>query len=515
MYTYNKEGEEVDQNSIAQEYINLMAVAFQILASASKDQLYLLAATCRSIENYEYVRSKFDQATGNKGTTLLEVIHELLGAMMDKSEAEKYSLANAICLCMDQRICYADIAKWENGQISLHSLVPIRSDKQPLVITTLNSNYKETGVCIAPKFPVSCASISKDLDGTHRRLSTRNALYGINRKLNNVIYYPWEKMSPVVHHIILPERSYAEEGTCIPEKTRIVFTPLTDRENLLRVCTHSICEINSFRCCGIAIDGLKDPDYIEQRFTDAWLASCRKAPDIFFAPEMLATDRMVSIEHGGSIFLKNLLLKAAIEGLNAPRLTVMPTYWRDGTNCLLVFDETGKHLGSQYKRMPYVNEKEGYAEALSPVPNSDILMVHLKNQQRVAFVICAEFLAQPEFVRDFLCGKLGATLILVPSFSQGEQDFVNMLPLVKPYGTSVIWGNCCGAVPSKDRKHGARIIGGCNLAGFDGQARFGSYNSCHFQCYDRTSCFFMVDIPTDILWEKPDSPSFPDIFHFC
>lgn len=317
----------------------------------------------------------------------------------------------------------------------------------------------------------------------------------------------------MVQHIILPERISQEEGKCIPEETRIVFSPLTDRQDLLKIGDPIHQRISGISCNAITIERIMDPEYIEQRFANSWLAACKRSQDIFFAPEMLATDKMVRIECGGSTFLKPLLKEAALNGWNAPRVTVMPTYWKNGQNSLLAFDEVGNYLGVQYKRTPYVDEKNGRVEAIGTPSSTNVLVIHLENQQRIAFAICAEFLANSQFVRDFLCEKLGATLILVPSYTPGEQDFVDTLPILKPYGTSVIWGNCCGAVPDRNNGPVKRIIGGCNYAGIDGQSRFGSESKCGFQCGQCKACFFEIKIPTDICWEKPDSPQTPKVSH--
>lgn len=506
------------QGTVAQEYIDLMAEAFQILAVSSDYQLYLLGASSGKPDIEAYVKSKFDNAQGQDVQVLLKIIRELITEMMDKSESDRYVYAVAICQCMDQRICYANISsdpllEWDGSKMSLYRLVPIRTAMQPVVTASLNQNHQKTGICIAPKLPVSGASMPGDSDGSTRRLSTRNALYGINGKLENVSYYPLTENTPSVRHIILPEKLSQDEGKYIPEETRIIFSPLTDRQDLLKTRGPILQIINGIPCSAITVDRIIDPEYVEQRFTNSWLAACERSPDIFFAPEMLATDKMVCIEHGGSTFLRPLLKRAALKGWNAPRITIMPTHWRNGRNSLLVFDEIGTYLGTQYKQTPYVDEKNGQVEALEEPPNTDILIIHLENKQRVAFAICADFLANPSFIRDFLCGKLGATLILIPSYTRGEQDFVDTLPILKPYGTSVIWGNCCGAVSSRDNEPVKRIIGGCNYAGIDGQGRFGSESLCQFQCRECKTCFFEISIPTDICWEKPNSPQAPKISH--
>lgn len=229
---------------------------------------------------------------------------------------------------------------------------------------------------------------------------------------------------------------------------------------------------------------------------------------------MLATDNMIRIEHGGSTFLKPLLMLAAINGLNAPRLTIMPTHWKNRENRLLIFDETGRHLGTQFKCTPYVDKKAHRMEALSQVNDSNILMIHMKNQQHIAIAICAEFIANPERINHFLCEQLGATLILVPSYSNGERDFIDSLSTLKPYGTSVIWGNCCGAVcDDSPQMHTQRTIGGCSYAGIDCPNRFGTIANCNFHCGASSVCLFVVNIPTAVSQGKISPGSIPKIEH--
>lgn len=153
-------------------------------------------------------------------------------------------------------------------------------------------------------------------------------------------------------------------------------------------------------------------------------------------------------------------------------------------------------------------------EALSQVNDSNILMIHMKNQQRIAIAICAEFIANPERINHFLCEQLGATLILVPSYSNGERDFIDSLSTLKPYGTSVIWGNCCGAVcDDSPQMHTQRTIGGCSYAGIDCPNRFGTIANCNFHCGASSVCLFVVNIPTAVSQGKISPGSIPKIEH--
>ena len=507
----------MEQYSLAQEFVNLMAKALQILVSVSREDLYTLNAMKDYSAIGNDVKQKIDTPTIESAQQLLERIRSILSIAQSCTNPDRLLYAKALCQYLDQLISYSDdmcnsTGIWANNRIFLHCLVPVQSDRTPVMLKSLNSNYLETGVCISPKFPVSNAINTTSTPATPRSLVSQNALYGINGSLLNVSYRPYEKDSPEVQHIILSER-ICHKDELLPQETRIVFSPLTDRSNLLVTENCDLTRLGQ-QYCGFEITKLADPQYIEDRFSKTWLESCKISPDIFFAPEMLATDNMIRIEHGVSTFLKPLLMLAAINGLNAPRLTIMPTHWKNRENRLLIFDETGRHLGTQFKCTPYVDKKAHRMEALSQVNDSNILMIHMKNQQRIAIAICAEFIANPERINHFLCEQLGATLILVPSYSNGERDFIDSLSTLKPYGTSVIWGNCCGAVcDDSPQMHTQRTIGGCSYAGIDCPNRFGTIANCNFHCGASSVCLFVVNIPTAVSQGKISPGSIPKIEH--
>lgn len=115
---------------------------------------------------------------------------------------------------------------------------------------------------------------------------------------------------------------------------------------------------------------------------------------------------------------------------------------------------------------------------------------------------------------QYLDQLIGATLILVPSYSNGERDFIDSLSTLKPYGTSVIWGNCCGAVcDDSPQMHTQRTIGGCSYAGIDCPNRFGTIANCNFHCGASSVCLFVVNIPTAVSQGKISPGSIPKIEH--
>ena len=105
--------------------------------------------------------------------------------------------------------------------------------------------------------------------------------------------------------------------------------------------------------------------------------------------------------------------------------------------------------------------------------------------------------------------------MIVPSFSLGEQDFATTIDAVKRFGTSVVWGNCCGAVPAKGNPPMERIVGACSYAGADEIHRFGSVKKCNSSCVGVKSCVFCIELPTRVAQNKPDAMPMPEISHLC
>ncbi len=507
----------MEQSNVAQQYLDLMARAFSVLTTQSEEDLSLIKATGEYTAIFVSIKERFSGIIGKDAETLLETINALINEMDGADWAQKPLYAEAICLCMDQQISYLENPTiWENGRISLFDILPAQDDNPIILLNPLNNNWKDTGVCIMPRFPTSMAQTQVGAELKDRLLSGRNMLYGINQALVNVGYYPWNKDTPNVQHIILSDRHLPSTHN-LASKTRIAFSPLSDCDHLLDDEYRPQTAIGGRICTGIFVNGVNEEETLNQKYTRCWERACTVFADVFFAPEMIATDDMISVENLKSNFLNPLLRKAVLNGKVPPRLTVMPTYWRNRENRLFVFDDNGNYIGTQFKRKPFINEKGHSAEALNiPPENTDILLIHLKNKQRIAFAICSEFLiGQEDYVSDFLCKKLGATLVLVPSYSLGEQDFITAINAVKRFGTSVVWGNCCGAVPAKDGQPVERIVGACSYAGADEIHRFGSVKKCNSSCDGVQSCVFCIELPTRVAQNKPDAMPMPDILHLC
>ena len=216
------------QNEVIQTYMNLLAKVLQVLTQYSETDLSMSKATEKYADVYDYVRRQFEEARDKDAAALLGVISELLCKMNDAEANLRVVYAEAIALCMDKLIDYSDRQNtWENGHFCLFDLVPIRNDRPLIRKEPLNDNWKDVGVCIIPRLPVSKAQTHVDSELKERSLGGRNMSYGINGDLINIGYYPWEKDTPNVCHVILSDRVLpGEQGFPNKHVLRFLLSPM-------------------------------------------------------------------------------------------------------------------------------------------------------------------------------------------------------------------------------------------------------------------------------------------------
>lgn len=214
----------------------------------------------------------------------------------------------------------------------------------------------------------------------------------------------------------------------------------------------------------------------------------------------------LELEVGGfNRFFHKFYMDMRAKGKEPPFLTILPSFWHDGVNSVTVIDRFGRIIGRQKKRKRFYYRSQRCVEALQESDPNELLIIHVTGLHRIAITICADFLMMEEQqLKELLCAELGVTMLVVPSYSQGEQDFMNGLLSLARFGTTVIWGDCCGAVKP------SRIIGSCGVAGTDIPLKFGRYCKCGFSCKGRQSCVFLAKIPQIIIREKPGSPDLSD-----
>ena len=478
--------------SIAREYMNTMAELLLIMESSPipvmsyvslKDSEWLPADVIDSLELAM-------QRGLDKG---LEKIRELLHRIQGSKEPGRYAHTYQLLCWMDRHISYEK--KSEPTVVSLYAMLPI-SEGKTISVGALNDNYRETKIWINPKYDTFMGYFDAEDKTVFRKISNRDAHWKMNGILTRISYSVWDE-SLEFKNIIIPIdfKKYKKRG-----EFKVAFTPITGLKDPL-VLSFPDVEEKSLKQRGIALDGHKDEDDILNRFCTSWKEACVKKADLFFGPEMMGTKQMYERKGDYLKILVDLIEDIKKEGLTPPSITIMPGIWKNGESMTLLVDGEGRIIGSQRRHIQFIDRADKMVEDIKPVPKREFCIIHLPGAYRIGGLICAEFLPQEgNDSVERLCRDLCCNLLIVPSFSAGEYDYMSSLAITKPYGTSVIWGNCCGAY-----YYSPRIIGGVSVAGTDYVERMGSYARCGHKCKEGQSCLFCIKLPAATRMSKPDT----------
>ena len=432
----------------------------------------------------------------------LNTLHQKSEDVIAKENQKNMLQAYHTCIWMDQMLTYEYISE---RKLSIYSLVPLKAYDY-VKIDALNDNYKEIGIWINPKLPIFKTTMPLD-NGTEieKAVASRDAFQGINGELNNISYYTWNN-EYMVHNIIVPYE-YEENGeeNKADGNLRIGFIPISDKKDLIIPDYKNVKE-GKYESKKIYIDHPEHEDIIKTRLKQGLELACMNRADIVFAPEMLGTKQTEQYKGNYNMFVRQIYSTAVMDGKKPPLITVMPSLWHSRINSATIVYRDGHVLGKQEKYVPYIDFNSCSVEGIRQKDIKEVYLIHVYGVHRIAISICAEFI--DHFNCDFICGQLGATLILVPSFSHGEKDFINKLGTLFPYGTSVVWGDCCGAVT-----HSPKIIGGCSLVGSNEICRMGDNCKCAFSCGSSKGCLFMMELPLKVIYSKETIPSHEAIQH--
>lgn len=406
------------------------------------------------------------------------------------------------CIWLDQILTYDDISE---GKLSLYYLIPLGISSY-VSIGALNDNYEATGIWINPKLPVFQTVMTLD-NGMERErpASNRDAFYGINGELVNICYSVWNR-DYIVHNIIIPyEYNITAGNRNRTGNLRIGFVPVSDKHDLIIPDYKTVSE-GSCTMKKMYVNSPRHEDIINSRLQYSLELACTHAADIVFAPEMLGTEQTEQCTGHYNLFIRKIYGHAVRNGNRPPLVTIMPSYWHDEVNNAAIIYRDGSILGRQKKHTPYIDFKSCSAEGIRMEKVKEIYLLHIYGIHRIVISICAEFISG--FDKDLICGQLGATMVIVPSYSHGERDFVSTLGTLFPYGTSVVWGDCCGAVA-----HSPRITGGYSLIGSNEICQMGSACKCGFSCSSGRGCLFLMDLPLKINYSKDTLSSHQPIQH--
>lgn len=482
------------------EYMNLFAYALKIVHEM-KCVLRVEYAAIQFYERYEgELKRKLDQIWHNTDDNqdLFSELREVMDSLEKNSEnEEKYVKFVELCKWLDSKITYGNREYNEDGKrvsFSMEALVCLEKN-QIVEIGSLNSNVEETKIWICPKFETYPVFIDRDGKKEESKYSNRDAFFGLNGEFKGVSYFIEDYEKNIVVKNIILNKFHLKNKT----ELRVFFAPVSDRKDLLiedsnpvTVKRHEVSEN------GISIIGLNNVDEINNRLLADWKLACEKETDIFFAPEMLGTEQICELEEGEAYnkMITEYLMKE--HTCEVPYLTFLPSRWQDGHNVIDIVDNEG-YVRKYEKMIPFVDKKRHLVEALQEQNEMELLVFHIPGCHRITVLICAEFIdSDPPEIKKYICERLQPTLMIVPSYTRGETDFMNDIHSVDRYGTTVIWGNCCGAAADKDR-----VIGGVSQIGNNGVEYFSEQCVCRFHCRNIKACGFLIKIP--LIVEKKKS----------
>lgn len=447
---------------------------FEMIAQIIKDEMQKRIQQCEDIDE------------------LLATLQQKFMSINSKKDNNRILEAYHLCKWMEQKITYEHVEDVLTGKLSIYSLIPLRAYNY-FQIEAMNDNYEEIGIWINPKLPIFKSYIDGD-KMVKRTTANRSAFYQMNGELDNICYLIWNK-SIVVHNIIVPYEY--EESENVEErdiKLKIGFIPVSDRADMI-VPTYKDAVDDKYTMKKMYIDS---PQYIEEinnRLRRGLELACSNNIDIVFAPEMLGNELTEKRTGNYNDYVREIYSEAVQSGNKPPYITIMPTFWNKEVNSATMIYRDGHVLGSQKKYTPYIDFKSCSMEGIKKVKKKEIYLIHVYGVHRIAISICAEFI--DGFDSELMCGQLGATMIIVPSYSHGERDFMNQMGTLFPYGTSVVWGDCCGAV-----SYEPKIIGGCSIVGYNEVHRMGDCCKCSYSCEAKEGCLFVVDLPLTVAMSK-------------
>lgn len=473
------------------KFMNLFACALKIVHKYAVSGIEYTAISHYQLYESK-IKGKLDKiwSKSDNNAIFFQKIGDLINRIDEVGQfEEKYVQAVELCKWLDNKLTYEESECSDGIRIcfSLNALFHMKLN-QAIEINSLNSNVDDTKIWINPKFetfPVFSKSVA---DERKVKFCNRDAFFEINGDLNSVSYYVVdEKIKIKIKNIIMDPSDLKDEDK---ESINIFFAPMSDEKDILDYENVTIKRYG-MSCDGIKIKSLNNAGSLDERFRRDWELACENQADIFFAPEMLGTDKIYEQDDIDSYH--KMICNYVSKDINrkVPGLTILPSRWKDFRNVINVIDHEGYIIGEYEKFIPFVDKSGHKIEALKQRDQTEILVFHIPGYHRISLLICAEFIfSDSPCLREFVCKYLQSTLIIVPSYSRGESDFINELPSVSKYGASVIWGDCCGAV-----KGTPKAIGGISLIGTKQVELFGGKCKCGFQCDKIKACGFIVKIP--------------------
>lgn len=212
-------------------------------------------------------------------------------------------------------------------------------------------------------------------------------------------------------------------------------------------------------------------------------------------PEMLGVDRLYQ-EDSCQFNPEIRMLSRVVASDKVPQLIIAPSMWKENRNYVNVYTASGRKLCTQYKQHRYsFPGKDGQCKEDLRGGPKEICLIHVPGWGRVVILICIDFLCAD--YRNLLVSKLKADLLLCPSFSPGEYNFLQSLDAASEYGAYAVWLNTCSAL-TKSPTEAPEIIGAACTPTVSSESRIRRFHpQCGGNC--KSGCLFTVTLPLNCM----------------
>lgn len=411
-------------------------------------------------------------------------------------------------------VVYDDIIAWVKSHNNYHScrtllcmldslphtgLEENASEVREERFASLNDNVEQTGIIILPKVyrPPTTYIRPASADRSEEIATRKNAnewADNLNSRLNFIYYICTNELrgysvANYVCNFAFDDPSVSEIKIGVAPLLNIKLDDVLSYDDNIRHQNESGIECQYFD-----ITGVKVQDMILERVQACFRVACEKNVDILMFPEMLGIEALYNLDgYGFNPALRELSRQTRER---VPHLILMPSIWKNNQNFVNVHLSSARKLCSQYKQNKYVFPgKHGKAtENLIDVPK-EVSLIHVPGWGRIAIPICMDFL-HPEY-RDWLVTTLKADILLCPSYSPGEYNFLQSLDSNAGYGTHVVWLNSCSAL--RDSDTGApELIGAACAPSVSSESRITRFTpECKGDCTN--GCLFVATIPLNCM----------------
>lgn len=350
---------------------------------------------------------------------------------------------------------------------------------------SINSNYLESGIVILPRF-------KSRWEGTH---TEESHILDINIFVSSMVIFDTKSISwlneiKIKGHIINPQlfsTTISEENSI---NTIIGVSPVNKNIKLnVKEIIDSDQDKTKF------FEAMWEEDYnedLKQNILSIIRELDNAQCDIVVFPELLGSKEIDE-------YIINALDKTSTKNI---KIIVLPSYYRehDGKvyNSSTIVNWDGEIVFQQDKMFRY-SLKDGATEYVEKGKYVHILYMYGIGE--IAVLICRSFLEKE--IKELLF-RLKIKLILCPSWSSGNLDFINSAMAGAETDCNSAWINTCSAVSNdKGRNPLAIITSYTRNKSYDGE-RIGEFTSTEMGCNKKCdgSCFAVGKIMNKIFEEK-------------